>query len=258
VIVKGIKVFILTTLFSVFICSGQEVEIIGKVISDDNVENVHVLNKTSKHFTITNSEGKFKMNVKLKDTLTFISLQHIQKKVIINQGIIETKKLTVLLQERINELNEVVLGKILTGDLGSDVKTFEEEPQLNFYDVGIPGYKGKPKTQSERRLNEATTGAGIVPLNPILNAISGRTKMLKKRIKLEAVDELLDRIISTLAEDFLSLYPLEPERQMDFFYFCSEDINFQTRCKDKSDVEIFEYLKEKYDQYQVNLSLQKN
>ena len=75
---------------------------------------------------------------------------------------------------------------------------------------------------------------------------------------MEAISELLDRIISTLADDFLSLYPLEPERQMDFFYFCSEDINFQERCKNKSDVEIFEYLKEKYNQYQVNLSLQKN
>ena len=255
---KGIKLFSIAFLFCVFICSGQEVEIIGKVISEDNVENVHVLNKTSKHFTITNSEGKFKMRVKLKDTLTFISLQHIQKQLVITEEIISIKKVTVLLQERINELNEIVLGKILTGDIGSDVKTFEGEPQLNFYDVGIPGYKGKPKTQNERRLHEATTGAGIVPLNPILNAISGRTKQLKKRIKLEAISELLDRIISTLADDFLSLHPLEPERQMDFFYFCSEDINFQERCKNKSDVEIFEYLKEKYDQYQVNLSLQKN
>lgn len=255
---SGIRVSIVIFLFSFFICSGQEIELIGKVISDDNVENVHVLNTTSRHFTITNSEGKFKMRVKLKDTLTFISLQHIQKQVVITQEHIASKKVTVLLQERINELNEVVLGKILTGDLGSDVKTFEEKPALNFYDVGIPGYKGKPKTQSERRLNEATTGAGIVPLNPILNAISGRTKKLKKRVRLEAIDELLDQIISSLADDFLSLYPLAPERQMDFFYFCSEDINFKARCLNKSEVEIFEYLKEKYDQYQVNLEINKN
>lgn len=255
---KGIKLLIVVFICLVSICSSQEVEIIGKVISEDNVENVHVLNKTSKHFTITNSEGKFKIRVKLKDTLTFISLQHIQKQLVITQDIFLTKKATILLQERINELNEIVLGKILTGDLGSDVMTFDAEPALNFYDVGIPGYKGKPKTQSERRLYEATTGGGIVPLNPILNAISGRTKKLKKRIKLEAIDDLLDQIISTLADDFLSLYSLEPERQMDFFYFCSEDIYFQKRCKNKSDVEIFEYLKEKYEQYQVNLTIQKN
>lgn len=255
---KGIKLLIVVFICLVSICSSQEVEIIGKVISEDNVENVHVLNKTSKHFTITNSEGKFKIRVKLKDTLTFISLQHIQKQLVITQDIFLTKKATILLQERINELNEIVLGKILTGDLGSDVMTFDAEPALNFYDVGIHGYKGKPKTQSERRLYEATTGGGIVPLNPILNAISGRTKKLRKRIKLEAIDDLLDQIISTLADDFLSLYSLEPERQMDFFYFCSEDIYFQKRCKNKSDVEIFEYLKEKYEQYQVNLTIQKN
>lgn len=237
---------------------AQQTEIVGKVSSTDNVENIHVLNKTSKQYTTTNSQGRFKMLVKRGDTLTFLSIQHKQKQVLINQEILNAKKINITLEERINELSEVILGKILTGDLGSDITTFEEKPALNFWDVGIPGYKGKPKTQSERRLYEATTGAGIIPLNPILNAISGRTKKLKKRVKLEAIDELMDKIISQQAQGFLNVYPLEKHRQMDFFYFCSEDETFEKRCKNKTQIEIFEFLKEKYNEYTANLQEQKN
>src|SRR5690606_28545401 len=124
--------------------------------------------------------------------------------------------------------------------------------------VGIPGYKGKPLTQNERRLNEATTGAGIVPLNPILNAISGRTKMLKERIKLESQNDLLNGIIERLSESFLNNYPIEPDKQMEFFYFCAEDPEFENRCRDKSDIEVYLFLEEKFKEYSKNLESTKN
>lgn len=246
---------VLSILLGVQLSWSQETEIIGQVFGEDNVENVHVINKSSKHFTITNSEGRFKMLVKIYDTLTFSAIQYKEKQIVVNQEILNTKALKVFLEEQVNELNEVIVGKIMTGDLGSDMKNFSEKPDINFYDVGIPGYKGKPKTQQERRLYEATTGGGIVPLNPIINAITGRTKQLKEFVKLERRDNLLYEIISRLSNDFLSLYPLEEDNEMDFFYFCSDAPEFEDRCKGKTDVEVFEYLEEKYKQYQKNLSI---
>lgn len=245
---------VLSILLGVQYSWTQETEIIGQVFGEENVENVHVINKSSKHFTITNSEGRFKMLVKIQDTLTFSSIQYKEKQVVINHEILETKSLKVFLEEQLNELNEVIVGKIMTGDLNSDMKNYSEKPDINFYDVGIPGYKGKPKTQQERRLNEATTGGGFIPLNPIINAITGRTKRLKEYVKLERRDDLLYGIISRLSDDFLSVYPLEEDNEMDFFYFCSDAPEFENRCKGKTDVEVFEYLEEKYKQYQKNLS----
>ena len=232
---------------------AQEVEITGKVVGEDGVENIHVINRTSKHFTITNAEGRFRMNVNLKDTLTFSAVQYKPKQVIVNEQILSNKALEVFLEVQVTSLDEVVVGKVMIGDLESDMKNFEETPDLNFYDVGIPGYKGKPKTQQERRLNEATTGGGIIPLNPIINAITGRTKRLKEYVKLERRDDLLYAIISRLGEDFLSIYPLDEDHEMDFFYFCSDAPDFELRCKNKSDIEVFEYLVEKYKRYQDNI-----
>ena len=137
---------------------------------------------------------------------------------VIDEDIVLKKIVTVVLEEQINQLKEVIVGKILTGDLLSDIDNTEGDPPINFYDVGIPGYTGKTATQSERRLNEATTGGGFIPLNPILNAISGRTKMLKQQVALEAKDELLFSIKARLSEVFFELNPLEESLIMDFFY----------------------------------------
>ncbi|HLT53302.1 MAG TPA: hypothetical protein VKZ97_05415, partial [Flavobacteriaceae bacterium] len=246
-----------------------EVLIEGRVEAEDNVENVHVLNKTSKHNTITNKEGHFRILAKLNDTLTLISLQHYQKDIVVNYDILDAKTLTVKLEERINQLNEVVLGRILSGNLEDDINNFDDPEEINFWDVGIPGYTGKPLTKSERLLKEASDFSpslggslggvgGSVGLNPIINAITGRTKMLKERVKLESQNDLLNGIIERLSESFLNNYPIEPDKQMEFFYFCAEDPEFENRCRGKSDIEVYLFLEEKFKEYSKNLESTKN
>ncbi len=254
----SIKCFFFIILF--FICHiviSQSIEISGQVETENDVENIHVINKTAQVFTVTNIEGEFKISARLNDTLLFTSIQHKTKSIVISEAIVSTKRCVVVLEELVNELHQVTIGKLLSGDLNADIRHAEGDPPISFYDVGIPGYKGKPATQSERRLNEATTGGGFIPLNPILNAISGRTKMLKEHISLEKNDNLLHKIKINLSEDFFSSYQLDENLHADFFYFCEEDPDFILRCKNKSDIEVFEFLKEKLLKYKQNLNVKK-
>ncbi|MFY0712849.1 hypothetical protein J1D01_04165 [Seonamhaeicola sp. NFXS20] len=250
---------LLFCLFFFNLIFSQSVEISGKVISKADVENIHVINKTAQTFTITNQAGAFKIMAKVNDTLQFSSIQQGVKNVVVSKGVMVSKTMLVQLDEQINELDEVVVGKVLTGDLLSDIENAETDTPINFYDVGIPGYTGKPATQSERRLDEAASFnpsvgfGGSVSILPIINAITGRTKMLKKRVELETQEDLLRKIKSNLPEDFFINYPLDEEYRADFFYFCKEDPNFTNRCKGKSDLEVFQYLKEKLHQYKKNL-----
>ncbi|WP_233702518.1 carboxypeptidase-like regulatory domain-containing protein [Hyunsoonleella flava] len=225
------------------------------------MENIHVINKTAQKFTITNASGEFIIPARLNDTLRFSSVQHKLKDVLITQEIITSKTVTVILEEKINALNQVTVGKILTGDLSSDIGTVKGETPINFYDVGIPGYTGKIATQSERRLAEAgefkpkmLLGAltGSIPLNPILNGISGRTKMLKKRVKHERNEALITKLRQEFSESLFSIYPLSEEFRADFFYFCEMDENFYQTCNGKSDLEVLEFLKHKLKQYKAN------
>jgi len=240
---------------------SQTYEIQGVVAASSDVENIHVINKTSNKFTTTNKLGAFNIEVKISDTLVFSSVQYVLKAVLITPKIIAKKKMTVFLEDRVNELDQVTVGKILTGSLDSDIKNSDAERPIDFYDVGIPGYTGKTKTQSERRLHEADAGKYVaiglgvgLNLNKILNKITGRTKKLKERVRKEHNDDLLASIKANLSENFFITYPLEESLRTDFFYFCSEDENFEKRCKGRSDIEVFEFLAEKIVAYKENLN----
>jgi len=246
---------------------SQATEIQGQIESSVNLENIHVINKNNKIYAITDKEGIFKIKVKLSDTLKFSSIQHITKYIIINKEIIEQKTITVNLKENVNYLDKVYVGKVLTGDLLSDIKNTEGNPPINFYDVGIPGYTGKIATQSERRLSEAGEFkpkmllgalAMSVPINPIINGISGRTKMLKTRVKIEEKETLILSIKNRLSKDFLVSNPLDKDLVVDFFYFCADDEGFIKHCKNQTDFKILIFLRMKYKQYIENINSTKD
>ena len=239
---------------------GQTTELSGTITGAEGVDGIHIVNKSRKEFATTNKSGVFKINVAIKDTLVISSIQYKLEILTITQQNINTKTLNITLETLINELDEVTVGKVLTGNLLDDMDNLGIEPDINFYDVGIPGYRGVRKTKSERLLHEAGEFKpkmlwgvlmGGIPLNPILNGISGRTKELKQRVKLEAQEELMYTIKSKLSKDFFNNNPLEDNLKMEFFYFCSEDVTFTERCSG-NDIETLEFLQEKYTEYQAN------
>jgi len=258
--------FLFLSLISFFISSSQSVDIQGQVYGNSDVEGIHVINKTASKFTTTTVTGSFNISAKLNDTIVFSSVQYKLTAVRVTEEIISQRKMTIMLEEQVNVLPQVTVGKILSGDLEYDIQNANIEKPLDFYDVGIPGYTGKPKTQSERRLHEADAGKMIpsvgfgfaVNFHKLINTISGRTKMLKERVRLEANEVLMYQIKNSLSEEFFKVNPLDERRQIEFFYFCSEDDEFEARCKDKSEIEIYEFLEEKYKEYQINLKETKN
>lgn len=118
----------LLTLFSLFaltICAQniERVTIDGKiVVASKDKEGVTVFNSSSNKGSITDKDGNFKIEVTINDTIEFGALQFQDFKVVVSQQIIETKKMTVILFEEINKLDEVVLLPFgLTGNLNADL-----------------------------------------------------------------------------------------------------------------------------------------
>ncbi|MBT8271186.1 MAG: hypothetical protein HKO90_06495 [Flavobacteriaceae bacterium] len=234
---------------------GQTATITGRVIAKGDVENIHVINRTSNYFTTTNSQGYFRITASYKDSLHFRSVRYKEKTIQVSFKHIQEAEITVYLEEQINVLDEVIVGRVLTGKLDSDINNSEAERPIDFYDLGLPGYTGKPLTQSQRRLAEARTGQpGTIPILPLINAISGRTKMLKERVALERSYDLMTQIKDRLAPDFLKTFPLDEDKIEEFFLYCSEDESFEERCRYKGDIQILEFLEEKYITYLENLN----
>lgn len=250
--------FIILSLFFVINAHSQSVDIKGKINAPHEVDGIHIINKIANRFTISNNHGEFVIQAKLNDTILFSGISYQPKEIIITKLIIASKEFTVYLEELVNVLDEVVLGKVLTGDLFSDITNADLKRDLDFYDLGIPGYTGKLMTQTERRLREATSGGGLIPIFPIINAITGRTKRLKEYVKFEKLNTCLEKMKSDFSEDLFSNYDFEDGEKAEFFYYCQDDPAFEKYCKLKNDMATFEFLKAKLETFKTILQTQKD
>lgn len=248
--------------FGIHFMMSQTVDIKGRIMAQDEVEGIHIFNNTSNTFTISNRNGEFSIPAKLNDILAFSGVSYELKKVVVTQSMIASKSLTVDLNEKINALDEIVVGKILKGDLSSDLAHLGVERNINFHDLGIRGYTGKPKSQSERRLYTAGDFkpihllgllVGSLELDPIFNAISGRTKLLKNTVHLENQDQCIYKIKSNLSKILFSAHALDASYRTEFFYFCADDSQFNTLCIINDDFKTLEFLKEKLVSFNSNL-----
>jgi len=101
----------------------KRIPINGKIIvTTDDKEGVTVFNTSSNKGAITDKDGYFKINVALNDVIQFGALQFKDFTVSITEEVIKSKRLTVILVEEVNKLDEVVILPFdLTGDLNTDL-----------------------------------------------------------------------------------------------------------------------------------------
>ena len=234
------------------------VEIRGQILADDDLEGIHIINKTSQKFTTTDEQGRFMIPAAQQDTILVSAIAYKPVEVIVDALTYNSKSLQVHLEEKVNVLDEVVVGKILTGDLWSDIENSDAKRDINFYDVGIPGNTKLPLTQAERRYKDASEGhiyTGLsVNLHKLLNVISGRTKRLKKYLQLEQSNTCLEMVVSEYAIVLLEDLEWEEERMADYFFFVSDDPRFLEYCKNFKDISMLQYLQSKLQAYKLNLS----
>jgi hypothetical protein len=242
------KKFFLFFFLIVINASAQSIfsKLEGKVTNlDKGIADVHVMNTSSNRATITDAEGRFSISTKLNDTILFSAVQYKRMSLVISRAMLESRSIIVPLEEFINELDEVVVRPYnLSGDLNRDMNSLNKEKVYVASTLGLPNAYVKPITQAERKLNEATTGGGLVPLNPIINAISGRTKYLKKVLASQEKYARTIRVREYYADSLFVKYLKIPENKIeDFMYFCEVDNAFSAVVDSHDKLKIWEYLK---------------
>lgn len=193
----------------------------GKILVDGELtEKVNVLNATTNKTTLTNDLGEFTIPVSIGDALLFSAVNLETKRIIVDEKEFNSASIIVKMSTRIIPLNEVKVN---------------ENNSITAENLGIIPHGQKKYSPAERRVHEATTGGGIVPLNPILNAISGRTTMLKKEVVAEKKERLLLRLDGWFEENFYMDYLKIPKEYIKgFHYFLIEDVDFVRALKAKN------------------------
>lgn len=242
-----------------FVVNAQRKDLKGQLIADDEVEGLHIQNRTAAKYTISDEDGSFVIPAKATDTLIISGVKYQTQELIITQSNVDLGNFSVVLIENLNELDEVRVGKILTGSLESDLENSDAKTEINFYDLGIPGYKGKPLTQNERKLHDADAGpmgyiglgAGV-NLHKLLNKISGRTKKLKAIVALDNEEKCISRLRREYEKTIFRTDTLAENLKNEYFYFCQEDEGFKALCEENNDLKAIEFLQRKLKAYNKN------
>lgn len=231
----------------------------GRIYSNDgDVAATHVLNMTTQRATITDENGFFSIPAKLNDTIVFSAVQFKRKEIVVGSAMLESKMLSIPLEEALTELDEVVVMPYnLTGNMSRDVQRLQTETVVTASTLGLPNAYAWVPTMAERQLFEATSGSGLIPLNPIINAISGRTKMLKLRLarnrKYARTQRVRDMYVDSL---FRTDFKIPEEQIADFMYFCEIDSVFQATVDTHDRFKIWDYMRSRSVTYRKNYNLE--
>ena len=240
--------FVVGTLLS------QEKELQGQLTNTTDVEGVHILNQSSRINAVTNKDGNFTIKAKINDTILISSITYIPQRVFVSEIIYNQGKLSVTLDEIVNELAEVKLGNQLTGNLNTDLKNIKTEKVLQFDDVGIPGFKGEPEEKIVPVVPSIGLGA-VVDVEALYKHLSGYYKTLRKKRKWESQNQTVAGIINFYGASFFTeAYKIPENRLYDFILFCLETESMEQDFKKENYSRVIAVLEEKAKVYVDRIS----
>jgi len=255
-VIKIKSYFTFCLLILSFVSYSQRKDLRGQLAANGDVEGIHILNRTAPKYTVSEEDGGFIIPAKLSDTLFISGVKYESIEVVITRTMMLSGTFKVVLKEKINELDEVIVGKILTGSLESDLQNSDAKTEVNFYDLGIPGYIGKPLTINERKLHDADAGPwgniGLgfgVNFHKLLNRISGRTKKLRKIVDLDTRDKCIERLRRKYESIIFENEIIAANLKTEYFLYCQEDEGFLELCNRNNDIESIDFLKLKLKAY---------
>lgn len=170
----------------------------GKVISEaSNLDGIHVINLSNKKNVLTENSGFFSILAKPSDTLMFSGVLVKGLQIVLRPSDFSETFFFIKLKPQVNQLDEVI------------IKNYSE---INAVSLGIIPKGTKSYTPAQRKLRTASAAypdlnaggmmGGSVGLDPLLNAISGRTAMLKKEVAVETKERLQERLNKMYEEIF--------------------------------------------------------
>lgn len=211
-------------LFLFLMCSitllAQEKVLQGTVVAfGSNLKDINVVNLVNEKSAITNENGQFEISAKVGDLIILSSEFFEYKRRLISEEDWKAGKFSVEMIGKPQQIEEVVI----------------TEYKMDAVKAGILSKPAKQYTPAERRLYTATTGSGIIPVSAIINAITGRTAMIKKEIEIEK-QEYAQTQLENLFEDsyLIENFKIPEDKIPGFKYYAVEDDSLRSLLKLKN------------------------
>lgn len=202
----------------------------GKVVSyNEVVPGVYIINKRTGAEVKSDDNGLFNLEVKIGDELAVYGPKIITRDFTANKQWFDESPFILSVDQQFYELEEVVIENKITSE-----------------SLGLVPKGQKRYTPAERRLKAASdmqptwlaglgSVGGAVPFDPIINALTGRTRMLKTALETERKEMLKDKIAGLYSEDeLINEYHIPEEYVQGFMFYLIEDETFVAALKENS------------------------
>lgn len=208
---------------------AQRDTLLGRVMAGGGeAPGVFVINKNTGIEVKSNSRGLFKIAVRNGDRLVVYSTRTEVREFIAGKEWFAAMPYELEVEPKAEQLDAVVIDKSITPE-----------------NLGLVPENQKRYTVAERRLKTAGEfkptllfflGGGVAfPLDPILNAISGRTKMLKKELATERKQMGMESIGNIYTDEQITTeLQIPAEKVQAFMFYAVENPELMQAIKDKN------------------------
>lgn len=193
---------------SFFVCSQT---ISGVVVSEEDhpISKVLIVNMSSNQKVYTDNFGNFSIAGKMGDELRFAKEKYKGERIKINNDLLK-----VILQQLPQEIEEV---KIVNKRLAES-----QEEKLR-KDIGLPKGPEKPREKPADLADDFLRIPPKVNIQNIYDAISGKSRRLKRLYKYEDLQEGLAWIQNNIDLEYFVEAGISPEKFNDFLMFSLKD-----------------------------------
>jgi len=223
------KLFAILLLITATAFCQERTPLLGKVISGGTaVADVFVINKATGLEVKTDAHGSFTIASKTGDALVVYSPRVALREFVVSDESFAENPYVIEVEASSVELEEVVVDGNITAEK-----------------LGIVPKNQKQYTPAERKLYTAGDFkfisllgliGGSMPFDPVLNAINGRTKRMKKLVAQEKRETLLLKLHNICTPDEITNTFKIPEEHVDgFLYFVIEDKEIAVHMEAKNE-----------------------
>ncbi|MFL9845709.1 hypothetical protein [Flavobacterium rhizosphaerae] len=193
--------------FSYTVTAQERAQLEGRVLGDNGpVNDVYVINNVTGQETKTDNGGNFTIEAKSGDKLAVYGNKTRVRQFVISETSFTEKPFLVSVEESAYELQEVVVeGQAVTSE-----------------SLGLVPENQKQYTPAEKRMFTATS----MPFDALINAISGRTKMLKKALETSRKAEMISTLNGLFTENEIAKFDIPKEYIDGFLFYIVEDAQF--------------------------------
>lgn len=207
--------------------------LMGKVIYKNfSIANEYVINSTTEKATVTNEDGEFSIEVKLGDELVFTAVNYQYKLVKISQDILDKNRLIVTVNEKVTELDEVV---ITSEDPERFLKVKNEEFKGYEYEIDRgTGVDNVAMSNLDRGMQD---GANFV--NIFRAIFKSKDATIEEGPKLK-----VSQVLRQVYDDQFFVVDLNiPQDKIDaFLYYCDEKMPATTLLKKENEFQLIDSL----------------